>query len=500
MANSSGLTEQEEKEEWVRCSVNPYHFIGKYVKVEEPGQGAVPFQLLPHVINAINLSLTEKYLAILKARQTYVTHTMAALTLHGALFIPSHRTIITSRGEDESKDVIRVIKFMREQLPDFLNQSTGAYGAEEISFPKNRGVIRALPSTETSGIGKHVSRVFMDEADFHEYAAQNFGMIKPTIDKDGQLVMVSTINPRSQTTFFKTVYRAAMKGNGQFKRYFIPWNALPERDSKWLDKVCDNDYSESGMSKELYKATQYPESESEALSPPSAIAAFNHKTLSSMREDCEKPKETDGVINIWRDFTVGHTYTAFTDTADGTGRDKSVTVVLDMHTGIIVADIFSNVLGPEDMAFHSNKLLERYHFPLWGIENCNRGVNCVNAALSMNYPDLFYQDWQREYKRTADKKTAGWNTGPSEGNTKHRIILWNEGIAAIERGDVRVLNVEGLADFFSVIRNPNNKGRIEGVKGTHDDYPFAVCGAWQMTKFAHKPISAARGPSPYRMV
>lgn len=480
------LTKCEQEEEWLRCKFNPYHFLGKYVKVEEPGVGAAPFLLLPHVIKLLDLMVTEQWLAVLKARQTYVTHTAAGLTLHGALFIPSHRTLITSKGEDESKDVIRIIKFMREHLPDWLNQSVGSYGSEEISFPKNGGMIKALPSTKVAGIGKHVSRVIMDEADFHEYSMENFNMIKPTVDKGGQLVMISTINPESQTTFFKTVYRAAMKGQGQFKKYFIPWDVLPERNQRWLDKACDNNYTESGMSKELYKSTQYPSNEQEALSPPSAIAAFDHKVLAAMRDDCEKPRKVDGPIQYWRDFNVGHTYTAFTDTADGTGRDYSVTVVLDIHTGLIVADIFSNAMGPEEMAFQANKMLAEYKFPLWGIENCNRGVNCVNAAIALNYPELFYQDWQKEYKRTPEKKTAGWNTGPSEGMTKHRIILWGEGVSAVDRGDIRILNSEGLKDFFNVIRNPKNRGKIEGQMGTHDDYPFAVCGAWQMTKFITK--------------
>lgn len=490
------LTVTEQEEEWVRCSVNPYHFLSKYVKVEEPGIGAVPFLLLPHVVRVIHLAQTEKYLTILKSRQTYVTHTFCALSLHGALFIPSFKTAITSKGEEESKDVISYVKFMREHLPDFLNQSTGAYGAESITFPRNGGSIKALPSTESAGIGKHVSRVFMDEADFHEYAAEAFGMIKPTIDKNGSLVMVSTINPKSQVTFFKTVYRAAMKGEGQFKRFFIPWNVLPERNQKWLDKVCDNKYEESGMSKELYQATQYPSSEIEALSPPSAIAAFDHKNLNLMKESCEKPNKdlSDGVINIFRDFVVGHTYVCFTDTSEGTGRDQGVSVVLDMHTGLVVADICSKLLGPEDLAFWTNKMLERYKKPLWGIENNKRGIITCNTALSLGYPDLFYEDWQKEYKRDDLRKTkVGWNSGPTEGSTRHRVILWNEGISAVNKGEIRILSVEGLNHFYSVVRTPD-KGRVEGVKGTNDDYPFAVCGAWQMTKFAHRPSRGPLGP------
>jgi hypothetical protein len=317
--------------------------------------------------------------------------------------------------------------------------------------------------------------------------------------------MISTVNPQSQKTFFKTVYRETLKGRGQFKTMFIPWNVVPGRNQKWLDKVCDTEYSNAGMSKALYRSSQYPETETEALSPPSSIAAFEVTNLQRMRNDVEKPREKVGPINYYREFCVGHTYVAFTDTSEGTGRDNACTVVMDFNTGIIVADILSRVLNPETLAYHSYQMLEKYHFPLWGIESNKRGIICVNAAVDMGYPNLFYQDWQTEYKRDDSKKTKpGWNTGPVGGSTKHRIILWEEGVAAVDRGDVRILNAEGLEDFFSVIRDPENNGRIEGISGTNDDYPFAVCGAWQMTKFIRKSTewdkTKRSTANPFRMV
>jgi hypothetical protein len=160
---------------------------------------------------------------------------------------------------------------------------------------------------------------------------------------------------------------------------------------------------------------------------------------------------------------------------------------MDVQTGIVVADVVSKVLGPEDLAFYSDKMLGKYGKPLWGIENNKRGIITCNTAISMGYPNLFYEDWQKEYKRDETRKTkVGWNSGPTEGSTRHRTILWNEGISAVDRGDIRILNKEGLNKFFSVIRNPKDHGRVEGIKGTLDDYPFMVCGLWQMTKFTNK--------------
>jgi hypothetical protein len=45
-------------------------------------------------------------------------------------------------------------------------------------------------------------------------------------------------------------------------------------------------------------------------------------------------------------------------------------------------------------------------------------------------------------------------------------------------------SLEGLSQFYTVIRNPKKNGRIEAQEGAHDDYPLAVGIAWQLRRFA----------------
>ncbi len=478
--------------EKAKCQASLFYFL-KYVRVDEEGQGAIPFERWQHIDDSASLILDNKYSVILKARQVGITWLLAALAVWYLYFRPSSLVLVTSQNEDKAGKFLDKVKFIHRNLPKWMQMKPGAYGTQKITFPAMGSEIDALPSTDTASIGEHASLVIMDEADFHEYATKYFNLGKPTIDKgESKMVLASTVNPERQDTLFKSICRKALGSKGQFKFMFIPYDVLPYRDAEWLEKACDNEYGEAGMTKELYKATQYPSDAQEALSPPSAIAAFDHVKLTAMRVDLIKP-EVIGPIRIFRPFVVGHTYAAFSDTSEGTGRDESVTVVLDKNTGIVVARIKDSSLGPEDLAYYSYQMLERYHFPLWGIESNKRGYAAVNKAVEMKYPNLFYQDWQGEYKRDESKKSKpGWNSGPSEGNSRHRSILWDEGIYAVATDQIKILDEEGLTDFFSVIRNPNKGGRVEGLSGTHDDYPFTVCGAWQMLKFTQNPI---RGPS-----
>ena len=168
---------------------------------------------------------------------------------------------------------------------------------------------------------------------------------------------------------------------------------------------------------------------------------------------------------------------AGTDTSHGVGGDDAVTVIMDRNTGYIVADIQTNLLPPDQLAIASIALLARYHNPIWGIEDNDWGILTIVAAQGLRYPRLYY--------RSEDK--AGWHT-----DERSRYELWGELIEAISARLITVPSEGGLSQFYSVIRNPNKNGRIEGQTGAHDDYPLAVGIAWQLRRYAQA-VGRAKG-------
>jgi len=142
---------------------------------------------------------------------------------------------------------------------------------------------------------------------------------------------------------------------------------------------------------------------------------------------------------------------------------------MNVVTGEIHADIMSNLLSPEELAWHSNKLLACFRFPLWYIEANDYGGITIKVAKDLGYPNLGYQD--------AKMTKAGFLTTGAKsasGLKGTRTELWGVLIPAINNGQITIHNKQGLLQFYDIIRNAAKEGRIEAKSGRNDDYPMTV--------------------------
>jgi len=488
-AYKTELTEEEANliaQEKVLCRAVFTRFL-KWVRIlgtptqDNPG-GLIPFSTPPYILQLIYRLLTERYLSILKARQTFVSTTIATYKLWRAKSQLGFQSAVFSEGEDAAAEFLAKGYRIHQYLPDFLKEELSPSSTEHMGFPSMSSFIKARASTETALVGYTLSALTYDEHDAHRYAHQSFFHAKPTIDScGGQLISVFTRNPWNPESLPKQIFEAALKKQNEFFPIFIPWYARPDRDKDWYRRTMGNLTAQElqGLTPELYMQKNYPATIQEALSPISALSAFDGKVLEEMMEDVKNPIREGlpatldpKVVHIYQPFHLGEYYIAGTDTSLGTGKDNSVTAVMNVRTGAVVADIMNNRISPEELAFHSVELLKFYHNPLWYPECNSCGGITIAAAQRLGYTNFGYQD---------EKKTKiGFNTlgyGTPTGIKGTRTDLFAGLCTAINNHQITIFNSDGLREFYHIVRNVKN-GKFETALNKHDDYAIALGICW----------------------
>jgi hypothetical protein len=443
-----------------------------FVNITESGSGIIPLEMWPHIEEMVDDLESERLIAWAKPRQISATTILSAYALWHAMFIPKGWVLDISKGQDDSHLFLAKSREVWTNLPKALKAPLGESSNQGLMTFANGGKIEALPSTTDAGRGKNPTLAIFDEADYHEYLAEAINAVKPGLDdRDGKLVMSSTWNPHKTGSLFQRTYQNPSNG---YKKRFWPYSVRPGRDEVWYEEK-KLEYDDQALFEK-----EFPRSEEEMMAPANAIAFFDLPTIRAMGADCKDPIEIvtvgNGVqANIYQKMMEGKRYAAATDTSHATGKDYAVTTVMDVQTGYIVADIYSNVVDATELAIGSVELLrDHYDSPIWGIEDNDWGVLTLRIAQELKYKRLYYRD--------DDGEKPGWHTFDTAAHATDgsRFVMLGDLYRAVKSRLISIPNREGLQQFMTMIRNPKKKGRIEAQEGGHDDYPMAVAIAWQL--------------------
>lgn len=458
-----------------------------YVFINEPPNrlegkpgGKVKMEKWDYILEIADALMTEKKVAILKARQIGFSWIVSAYACWLFAFYPGSYIICLSRGEPEAQSLMRKIRFIYANLPEYwMLAPFTTDGRQELSIPFEDGLfsrVVAFASTQDAARGETANLVIQDEAEFHGYIDDNFSAIEPTFNAGGQVIMGSTVNKRKAVSLFKSLYKQA-PDNG-WKKFFYGWKVKPGRDEQWYKdtKNAVPDSELDGLTPEQFMEQEYPGTEQEALAPSKVSSYFDPEALDYLQQFISEPihevkahdEDYRNIRNIYISRTPRGRYVAGTDVGHGIGGDYSVTVVLDLSSGHIVADIMSSHIRPAEWSEESLGLLKFYRNPWWAIEQNGPGISCIDFAKEKNYPKLFYTDTStRRGAKPSLLKEAGWLTTP-----RSRRKMWSEVRDEIDAKKIFVHNRAGMMQFFDVMRMED--GEPDHRQGAHDDYPTAV--------------------------
>ena len=246
----SGLDHEytpEQLMELRKCKKDIVYFCRKYVKIQHPVKGSIPFKLYPYQIKMLKAYQARRFVVVLSARQTGKSITSAIYLMWYAMFHKDQNILIASNKNAGAMEMIARIKHAYEEIPAWLKPgiTDDGWNKHTIIF-ENNSKIDSVATSEDSGRGKSISLLFLDEFAFVKPGIQTefWAAILPTLSTGGACIMTST--PNGDENLFATIWRQAEFGLTtkadpndsdsdllDFYPIQVTWDEPPGRDEKF---------------------------------------------------------------------------------------------------------------------------------------------------------------------------------------------------------------------------------------------------------------------------
>ena len=193
---SKKLTEVEFKN--LTRVIKDVFFFAKFIYVVHPVRGKVQFNLYPFQIKVLWYFLTKRFNIVLKFRQAGITELISMYCLWLSMYHPNKNIQIISIKDRVAKKVLRKIKYMYKNLPDYLQmpvingRSSDIGTAFELEFA-NGSLITSIPTTEDAGRSEGVSLLVIDEAAIIRWANRIWASAFPTLSTGGSAILNSCV-------------------------------------------------------------------------------------------------------------------------------------------------------------------------------------------------------------------------------------------------------------------------------------------------------------------
>ncbi len=496
------VSEQAEKE---KCANGCEYFLSEYgfiedVNPEKESAGHIRFNLWDCQKDFIRKLLGNIFNIILKARQLGISWTAAGVAVWMAIFKAHTKILIISIGEREAMAFLDKVKYIFDNLPDWMKppvlkrtETILHFGKEERDKQGNIKItglnswIRSIPSGKQAGRSEAVSLLILDEAAFIEYIKEIWRAAGETIATSlGRVVWISTGNGVGNL-FHRFFIKAINKVIGwKWVASFYGTFEHPDRDETWYKEKLANADNPDDVKQEHPRTWQeaflhsgrpyFHNTQLEAKKAKMDNAVFQGEFLgeSPRWEFINNPK---GLWKIRKKPAAYHEYEIGADVAEGKREgDYSAAKVLDRHTGEIVA-MFKGHIKEEDYGIELIAAGYYYNVAELIVEANNSGIAVLNVLKFEEYPKIYHrQVYDKEYEEMKD--VMGWKTTPGTRDwllTNFRSACTDKqkaGPAFIKFGFIE--EVDDMLNFVI-----NKHGKAEAGPGYHDDTVFAGAIAYQ---------------------
>jgi len=233
------LNKKEQLEEILKCGENPIYFIKKYLYIQHPTKGRLPFELYPFQEECIESFLDYKMNIVLKSRQLGLSTTTSAYCLWMAMFQRDANILLMATKLETGKAMLQKIRVAFKMLPAWMLSMLGLTDpeAESVKYLKfnNGSTITAIPTSGDAGRSQALSLLVIDEAAHIDNLSELWLGLYSTLSTGGRAIIFSCVNPNT------LVYTSrGIKKIGSF---------LAANQSQKTSHTHDVPYSVCGMNK-----------------------------------------------------------------------------------------------------------------------------------------------------------------------------------------------------------------------------------------------------------
>lgn len=392
-------------------------FFSTFCYVINPVLGMVKFNLYPFQKAVLYQFMKNRFNIILKFRQAGITELISLYCLWLAMYHPNKKINIISIKDTVAKKVLKKIKFMYKNLPEFLqepiiNGRTGEFGSVSTIEFANGSVIESIPTSDQAGRSESLSLLVIDEAAIVRWASTIWASAFPTLSTGGSAIVNST--PYGVGNFFHSTWVDAISGGNPFNPLRLRWQMHPDRDDIWYQEMSaalgprrtaqeiDGDFLSSGNT--VFDLADIKSIE-ECLSDYSVIS----QRLKGQYKQFNEPDSS-------KDYFIG------ADCATGRGTDYSAFTVMD-KSGEEVA-CYKGRLPLNKYARFLGDIGQKFNYALLAPETNDVGMTVTTLLQDEGYPNLYYYTKllrKRRSQRPEEEKFPGWLTT----NKNRSVIIEN---------------------------------------------------------------------------
>ena len=452
------------RQEYKNCLQTIPHFIKKYVQIEHPQKGRIPFGLYLFQEKVVNLfGAHHKYIVLNKSRQLGVSTLVAAYALWLMLFHENKNILVIATKQDTAKNMITKVRFMYDNLPKWLKLPFTENNKLSLKL-SNSSQIKAVSAAGDSGRSEAVSLLIIDEAAFIEDIDEIFPSAQQTLATGGQCIVIST--PKGVGNWFHQTFAQAELNENGFLPIKLPWSVHPERDQVWRDE------QDKLLGKKM--AAQ----ECDCSFNASGDTVIDDETLTFYENThAEDPVEKRGESQdywIFRYPDYSRSYMLVADTARGDDRDYSAFHIIDIVSMEQVAE-FKCKIPTREYARVIIAAATEYNNALVVVENTSIGWDVCMSVVESQYQNVYYSPKGSQNDLSAESYIQRQDNGQTVAgftlSTRTRPLVVSKLKEAIQDRSFIIHSKRFLSELRTFIWEG---GKAQALKGYNDDLSLSA--------------------------